>query len=149
MQSLCIWSMKVITQTSFAMLLIIIYSVAHAGQTHRTFNITVNLQTSATINPVTQQPTNSAFCRVTDDPAAFGATYTIVCATGAVVDISPGRSGMPLSPMHGGAYRYLFQANRGGNQLGTIDSYLGVGTITSWRVVNLRDRDYLEMLVNW
>jgi hypothetical protein len=149
MQSLFAWPTKVILQASFAMLLMLLDYIANAGQVSRSFNITFNLQTKATVNPVTQQPTNSAFCRISDDPAAFGATYTIVCATGAVVDISPGRSGMPLSPMHGGAYRYLFQANRGANQLGTIDSYLGIGTVTSWRVVNLRDRDYLEMLVNW
>ena len=51
--------------------------------------------------------------------------------------------------MHGGAYRYLLQASRDGHLLGTVDSYICAGTITSWRVVNLVDRDYLEMLVDW
>ena len=73
----------------------------------------------------------------------------MVCATGAVVDISPGGTSMPWSPMHGGAYRYLLQASRDGHLLGTVDSYICAGTITSWRVVNLVDRDYLEMLVDW
>ena len=29
--------------------------------------------------------------------------------------------------MHGGAYRYIYQASRGGDMLGTIDSYVGIG----------------------
>ena len=116
-----------------------------AAQVSGQFNITVNLQTFADSN----SPPQSAFCRSTNAPGSFGATVTVVCATGAMVDISPGRTGMPWSPMHGGAYRYILQASRDGNVLGTVDSYVGVGTATSWRVVNLVDRDYIEMLINW
>ncbi|MEO6118444.1 MAG: hypothetical protein ABIP37_05180 [Methylotenera sp.] len=116
-----------------------------AAQLSGQFNITVNLQTFADSN----SPPKSAFCRSTNAPGSFGATVTVVCATGAMVDISPGRTGMPWSPMHGGAYRYILQASRDGNILGTVDSYVGIGTVTSWRVVNLVDRDYIEMLINW
>jgi hypothetical protein len=113
-----------------------------AAQVSGQFNVTVDLNSPATAP-------KSAFCRSSNAPGSFGATVTVVCKTGAVVDISPGRTGAPYSPMHGGAYRYLFQANRGSNFLGTVDSYVGIGTATSWRVINLSDRDYLEMLVNW
>ena len=113
-----------------------------AAQVNGQFNVTVDLNTPATAP-------KSAFCRSSNAPGSFGATVTVVCKTGAVVNISPGRTGAPYTPMHGGAYRYSFQANRGGNLLGTVDSYVGIGTTTSWRVINLSDRDYLEMLVNW
>jgi hypothetical protein len=119
---------------------------ANAAQLSRPFNVTVNLQT---VPPVPGSGSDSAFCRSTNAPGSFGATVTVVCATGAVVDIAPGRTGMPWSPMHGGAYRYLFQASLDGRPLGMVDSYVGVGTVTSWRVVNLMDWQYLEMLVNW
>lgn len=122
-----------------------VFSV-NAAQVGGQFNVTVNLQSLGAGQNATP---NSAFCRSTNAPGSFGATVTVVCATGAVVDISPGRSDMPWSPMHGGAYRYLLQASQDGNLLGTVDSYIGTGTITSWRVINLVDRDYLEMLVGW
>lgn len=123
-------------------------SAVYAGQAGRSFNVTVNLHASPGSTPAANQP-NSAFCQTSDDPNAFGATYTVVCATGALVDIGPERNRQSFGAVHGGTYRYLFQANRGGNLLGTIDSDIAVGTIASWRIVNLSDRDYLEMLVNW
>ncbi len=117
--------------------------IAQAASVNGRFNVTVK---QGSIVPVSK---NSAFCKRTNDAGAFGATVTVVCATGAVVEIAPGNTGQPFSPTHGGAYRYLFQAVRGGDLLGTVDTYVGAGNITSWRVVNLRDRDYVEMLVNW
>jgi hypothetical protein len=116
-------------------------SLASAGQSAAQFHLSVDLQTNTT--------PNSAFCHTNSLPGAFGATVTIVCSTGVVVDIAPSRPGAPLSPMHGGAYRYLTQVAIGGQILGTVDIYSGLGTITSWRVVNLVDRQYVEMTLNW
>lgn len=125
-------------------------SSVHAAQLNGQFNVTVNFPSGITGTTSTTSPRpNSAFCQTTNAPGSFGATVTVVCSTGALVDIAPGRTGMPWSPMHGGSYRYLFQASRDGNPLGTIDTHLSVGTVTSWRVVNLADRDYLELLVDW
>ncbi len=123
-------------------------TLASAAQASRGFNVTVNLQTSADTPLVASQP-NSAFCQTSAGPGAFGATYTVVCATGAVVGIESGRTEQSFSPIHGGAYRYVFQANRGSNQLGAMNSHAGTGTATSWRLINLTDRDYLEILINW
>jgi hypothetical protein len=95
---------------------------------------------------------NSAFCRVGPGPSTFGAIVTIVCATGAVVGVEAPRMAVPWAPIHGGAYRFTRLT---GNDLpgtpffGGIDSYTGVGTVTSWRMVNLTDRDYLEMMFGW
>lgn len=94
-------------------------------------------------------PPGSAFCRTTDAPGAFGATVTVVCSTGAVVDVSSDEAGMPWVPLHGGAYRYLVQVRKADEVLATVDSYTGAGTVTSWRVVRLADRDYVELTVGW
>lgn len=123
-------------------------TLADAAQASRGFNVTVNLQASADTPLVASQP-NSAFCQTSSGPGALNVTYTVVCATGAVVDIESGRSAQSFSPTHGGAYRYVLQANRGSNQLGPMSSHAGTGTATSWRLINLTDRDYLEILINW
>lgn len=116
----------------------------NAAQVTGQFNVTVSLQ--STNSPTLPQ---SAFCTTSPGGLAFGATVTVVCTTGAVVDIAPGRTGMPWAPMHGGAYRYVFQPSRGGEVLGTVDSYVGVGTTTSWRVLNVANREYFEMTLAW
>ena len=51
--------------------------------------------------------------------------------------------------MHGGAYRYLVQVRRADEVLATVDSYTGLGTVTSWRVIRLANRDYVELTVGW
>lgn len=90
----------------------------------------------------------SAFCRLGPGPNTFGAVVTVVCATGAVVSIEAPR----LGPMHGGAFRYAHLAESVLSGLlfpGGIDIYTGVGTITTWRIVNVTDWDYLEMQMAW
>lgn len=49
----------------------------------------------------------------------------------------------------GGPYRFVTHDSSAGESLGTVDSYAGTGTITSWRMVKLADLDYLEMMVHW
>ena len=110
--------------------------------------MTVNLQSAN--SPTLPQ---SVFCTSNPGGLAFGATVTVVCSTGAVVDISPSRTNLPWAPMHGGAYRYILQAGWCGDDLldplCTGDRYVGAGITTSWRMVNLMDRNYLEMLLGW
>ncbi|SRR5260221_581310 len=43
----------------------------------------------------------------------------------------------------------LFHISRAGEWLGTVDESMGAGTVTSWRVIRIADRDYLEMMVGW
>ncbi len=97
-------------------------------------NPTVNLAKSAT-----------GFCVRNVGPNGFGATVTVVCSTGAVVDLFAN----PWQTPQGGAYRYLYQVSSGGVLLGTIDSYSGSGNETSWRVIDLMNHKYLEMQVGW
>lgn len=45
----------------------------------------------------------SAYCIKDNLPTAHGAVVTVVCSTGVVIDIAPGKSGQPLTPMPAGA----------------------------------------------
>lgn len=103
------------------------------------FNVTATLQAGAS-------PT---LCRNVNPPDALGPTIIVVCSIGATVHVVPTTSGMPWSPAHGGKYRFNFLSARVGAQIGTADSYIGLGTVTTWRVVQIADWDYLEMLMSW
>ena len=43
----------------------------------------------------------------------------------------------------------LFHISRTGEWIGASDEVAGAGTVTSWRVVHIANRDYLEMMVGW
>ena len=117
-----------------------------AAQSGNQFNVTVSLNTGLPAVAPT-----SAFCRLGPGPLTFGAIVTIVCATGTVVDVSAPATTAPWVPIHGGAYRFhrLTDNLLGVAIPGMIDSYVGLGTVTSWRWVTLSDRDYLELLLGW
>ena len=128
-----------------------------AGQASSLFNVSVTLIPAPVTVPVTPAapvivPPGipvSAFCTKDNLPSAHGAIVTVVCSTGAVVGIEPGRSGQPLTPMHGGAYRYVTHVYPNGALFDTVDAFSGAGTTTAWRVVHLTGRDYLEMTLGW
>jgi hypothetical protein len=44
---------------------------------------------------------------------------------------------------------YSIQVSRSGALLATVESDTGAETTTSWRVVSLPEREYLEMTVRW
>ena len=45
--------------------------------------------------------------------------------------------------------RFLLNMYRSGELLGAVDGFMTTGTVTSWRVVRLMDRDFLEIMVGW
>jgi len=91
----------------------------------------------------------SAFCTKNNLPTAHGAVVTVVCSTGAVVDIEPGNNTSVSTPTHGGSYRYVTHVTPTGDLRGTVDPFGGAGTTTAWRVVRLSEREYLEMTLGW
>ena len=125
---------------------------ADAAQSGEQFNVKVKLQTGSGTTaggPTGGGTTGDGLCRNTAGADAFGAQVTVVCSTGTMVNISPGRTGAPWSPMHGGAYRFITQVTWNGDLIDSVDNAPGAGTITSWRAVNLVDRSYFEMTVGW
>ena len=70
------------------------------------------------------------------------------------VGSADGRSQVSLAcgsgkPLVQGNPRFLLHVYRAGEWLGEIDADTGNGTITSWRVVRVANRDYLEIMVGW
>jgi hypothetical protein len=45
--------------------------------------------------------------------------------------------------------RFLLNLYRTGEFLGTVDGMMSTGTVTSWRVIHVMNRDYLEIMVGW
>ena len=116
---------------------------AYPAQTHALVEVKVVLRQGAG----GREP--STLCRNTGVAGAFGATVTVVCSTGALVDIAPDRHAAIGRPLHRGAYRFVTQVNWNGDWLDSLDDPAGMGTITTWRVVKLVDRNYLEMTIGW
>jgi hypothetical protein len=115
---------------------------AFAGTAQASFAVQIDLQNSNTITP------NTGLCRSTSMIGTFGASMTVYCATGAIASFSGDPSTLPWTTKQDSSYRFVTQVSRAGELLGTIDIYTG-GTVTSWRVIRLTDRDYLEMMVHW
>lgn len=114
--------------------------LANSAQVGRSFNVTVNLQKSLNSTPT------GIFCR--SSPAlAFGAVITVVCSTGELVNISINPSTSDFSASHGSAYRFVLHDTESG--FDTIDVFSSLGTVTTWHMRNLADRDYLEVLIGW
>jgi hypothetical protein len=116
-------------------------SPALADQVNAPFKVTVNLQPSSA---------QGVYCTTTNSAKSFGATVTVVCSTGAQVALTaPAKSGMPWTPMHGGAYQYASYLSRAGQSYGHFDAFTTTGTITTWRQVQLHDRSYTELMLSW
>jgi hypothetical protein len=96
--------------------------------------------------------TQTGFCTYGPGRSTFGAVVTVVCGTGVVADIGAPKTAAPWPALHGGAYRYAHVAENelpGTRLVDGVDSYTGPGTITSWRMVSLADRNYLEVQIGW
>lgn len=130
-----------------------------SSSTSSQFNVTVKLIPAVVTPPAPPKPAGppiippglpiSAFCTKNNIPSAHGAIVTIVCTTGAVVDIEPGNNTSVSTPAHGGSYRYVTHVTPTGDLRDTVDPFGGAGTTTAWRVVRLSERDYLEMTLGW
>lgn len=121
------------------------------AQTGSQFNVTVTLDPQLKTQPPDPPATDSGsgLCRTRNMPGAFGAMVTVVCATGVVVEIWSPDSRSSWAPTHGSSYRFLPPVSLAGVMSGSLDMNTGLGTVTSWRVIKLADRDYLEMTVRW
>lgn len=123
---------------------------ASAGIASGAFNVNIALHLpgsgSGPGNP------SSGFCRSEPSTGTFGAIVTFVCRTNSIVTLGAPQSAVAWVPIHGGAYRFIHLESKGLPdrvvRIG-IDGYTGIGTVTSWRVVTLTERDYLEMMIGW
>lgn len=125
----------------------------HAAQNTGQFVVSINLTGTPAAGgvPVGATPTApvSALCRSRSGIGTFGSTLTVVCATGVSAAFNGDSSSVPWTTMPDNSYRYMLDIYRGRERLGTVDSYTGAGTITSWRLLKLNNQDYLEMMLHW
>jgi hypothetical protein len=120
----------------------LVASVAKAGIASGAFNVSVDLK-----------PNASGLCISTSLSQQTNALVKVTCQGGQFVSIEQ-REGRPFVGVHGGAYRYVFS---GIGSLpadlirnGDLDDWIGRGTVTTLRVLNLTERDErLELLVSF
>lgn len=112
-----------------------------AGQSTSGFGVAVTL-----VKPGGSSTTG--LCSSQTVPGAFGATVTVVCGTTIVAGLEVTAQGMPWRPVHGGAYRFLTRFSVD-DVFGTVDSYTGVGTSTTFRIIGASGQEYVEMTVGW
>ena len=126
----------------FAALLGIWALPGQAAQTNGSFPVSINLLSGG-------GPSNTALCRSSSGIGAFGTALTIVCSNGTVVNYPGDPSNLPWINTQDSSYDYFLTVYSAGQPIGTVDSYTGVGTVTTWRMINLGHQDYLEMMVHW
>lgn len=148
------WAVPAKASMAAAALLGVFSAAGHAAQNSGAFSVAINLQRGAAllntgIAAPTGNTTAAGLCRSGAGIGVFGATMTVVCATGAIVDFQGDSSRLPWTSGQDSSYRFMLNVYREGEYLGTVDSYMGIGTVTSWRMVKLHNRDYLEMMVHW
>ncbi len=114
---------------------------AQAGQANAELLVRVKLAAASA-------PAPRVFCSSGAGTGTLGATVTVVCSTGAVVDLLPAKGGQYV-PTHGGAQRYLVQVGQGTPALGWMDAQTTAGTVTGWQMVRRSGQDYVELTLGW
>jgi hypothetical protein len=99
-----------------------------AAPVNQAFRVTVMLKSAQDVPPVVT-------CSNVLDPATN--KVTIICLGG-----QGGTVKTAVEPP-----RYLLHVYRPGEWL--VDDQTGNGTLTSWRIVHVANREYLEMTVGW
>jgi hypothetical protein len=111
---------------------------AYAGVVQASFAVNINLN----------NPGGSGYCINQTLSQSTNAIVNVVCSTNQFVSIEP-QPGKPFLGTHGGAYHFVLAPRK---MLSSDDPlwYIGVGTITTMRVIHDEGReDMLEMLVSF
>ena len=127
---------------TLAALLVLCVQPSYAGQASSQFQVLINLQSNS-------GTPNAGVCRSSSRIGNFGEVVTVECTTGKVVTFSGNTNNLPWTAMQDGSYRFLTQLSEEPVSLGTLDVYAGGGTVTSWRILRLANRDYIELMVGW
>ena len=103
-----------------------------AGQASAPFAVKVDLQTTR----------STGLCKSSELADRPELQVLVVCSTDPGVERPVPKQTRPWD------YRFSIPL-RIGDLNGNVDLYSGAGTITSWRMVRLSNREYLEMTVGW
>jgi hypothetical protein len=120
-----VWPRRKQRQALAALLLAGASAWCEAREASASFQVKVDLLTELK---------NTAECGQTTTPGPL-TSVTIKCSAGA--------------PIPANTPRFVLNMYDSGMWLGTVDGLMTTGTVTSWRVVRLVNRDYLEIVVGW
>lgn len=109
---------------------------SYAAQASSQFAVDIYLQ------PGGNTP-NAGICRNSSRIGTFGEAVTIDCSTGRTGNTSQ----LPWSAAQDGYYRYIIRHSIADGA--ASNQFAGAGTVTSWRIVNLSDWEYLELMIGW
>lgn len=114
---------------------------------HRQAALVLALLAGGTSTPFASLPLKQSFnVRVT--LLAPAGTEIVQCASavepGSKITINCQKPTAPVELVP----RYLMHVYRAGEWI-TVDGQMGTGTLTSWRIVHVANREYLEMMVGW
>jgi hypothetical protein len=91
----------------------------------------------------------SALCTSQSLSESTGAVVQVVCSTGQFVSIGP-RPGAPFAGVHGGAFTWYFSPTPEFRLEDSRGLYLGVGTVTEYRVYSRDQFDrFIDILVSF
>lgn len=126
---------------ALAALLLMWSQSGHAAQASSQFAVNINLYPGG-------NHSNAGLCRSSTRIGNFGEVVIIECSTGKTIHVADSVSVLPWSAAQDGQYRFVTQLAGADVPLDS-DRFSGVGTVTSWRIVNLADWEYLELMVGW
>jgi hypothetical protein len=112
----------------------------HATQTSTQFDVLINLQTDGGVP-------NSGLCRSSTQVGTFGDAVTVICSSGEIVGLSSDATVLPV--IQAGTYRFVILTPSSAESLGKVNTYAGLGPVSSWHKVNVAGLDYLELTISW
>jgi hypothetical protein len=115
---------------------------SQAAQSIGQFPVMINLQNSGGLP-------NAGLCRSRTSIGTFGTTVIVDCLTGTVVNFTGNASNLPWATVQDNSFRFMLNSYGAVGLPGSLDNYAGVGTITTWRIIKLSNRDYLELMIHW
>lgn len=125
--------------------LFIVWDFPDAEQISTKFLVLINLKPDEKIP-------NSGLCGSSATIGVTGRAVTVICATLKAADFTLNTRNMkeqPLTTTQGSAYHFVIPVPESVESRGTVHSYAGIGTVSSWRKVILPNWDYLEVMVSW
>ena len=117
-------------------------SSVHAAQSSSQFDVLINLQASSWAS-------NAVLCRSSTQIGPFGDAVTVICSSGEIIDFSGDTATLPWSTTQADAYRFVTLTPKSSESMGTINTYAGLGPVSSWRRINLANLNYLELTISW
>jgi hypothetical protein len=98
----------------------------------------------------------SVAAQASTSSASFGVTVTLFPAFKDVAACGDTASGSNVSvsctstaPSSSQPARFMLELYRDGTRLGTVDGETAPGTVASWKVYRVANRDFLEIVVGW